>query len=223
MPSRGLVRHACATLTAVAVILPGIAAAQEPAVAVQQPVATAAPAVAPAYLEDSGSPFGPVEVSDEDAAKLEMPKLAFASTPADEKDFDKYYYFVRAGVSYADAYRDIVECDGYARGLQSGVTYTQVPYPYYGTLAGAAGGMIGNAMAMMIFGSAEKRRMRRVNMRSCMYYKGYQRHGLKKDLWEEFHFEEGLSDMPESRRFGFLKRQALVASSAKPEGKELGL
>ena len=68
-----------------------------------------------------------------------------------------------------------------------------------------------------------KRRMRRVNMRSCMYYKGYQRHGLKKDLWEEFHFEEGLSDMPESRRFGFLKRQALVASSAKPEGKELGL
>jgi len=221
MPSTGLVRRACTTLTAVAVILPGIAAAQEPVAAVQQPVASATPVAA--HLDDGGSPFGPVEVSDADAAKLEMPKLAFASTPADEKDFDKYYYFVRTGVSYADAYRDIVECDGYARGLQSGVTYTQVPYPYYGTLAGAAGGMIGNAMAMMIFGSAEKRRMRRVNMRQCMYYKGYARHGLKKDLWEEFHFEEGLSDMPESRRFGFLKRQALVASSAKPEGKELGL
>jgi|APFEC2959095171_1045051.scaffolds.fasta_scaffold00019_93 hypothetical protein len=218
MPSSGLARRACAALAAVSVIVPGIAAAQEPVTAGQ-----AEAAATPAYLADSGSPFGTVEVAEEDAAKLEMPKLDFAATPADEKDFDKYYYFVRTGVSYADAYRDVVECDGYARGLQSGVTYTQVPYPYAGTLAGAAGGMIGNAMAMMIFGSAEKRRMRRVNMRQCMYYKGYQRYGLKKDLWEEFHFEEGLSNMPESRRFDYLKRQALVASSAKPEGKELGL
>lgn len=212
MPSVGLARRGCAMLVAVSLTLPGIAAAQEQAAA-----------SAPVYLADSGSPFGPVEVSDEDAAKLEMPKLAFTVTPAEEKDFDKYYYFVRPGTSYSDAYRDIVECDGYARGLQSGVTYTQVPYPYAGTLAGAAGGAIGSAMAMMIFGSAEKRRMRRVNMRGCMYYKGYHRYGLKKDLWEEFHFEEGLSDMPESRRFDYLKRQALVASTAKPEGKELGL
>lgn len=213
MPSDGLAHRACAMLAAISLISPGIASAQEQAAAVAEPV----------FLQDSGSPFGKVEVADEDAAKLEMPKLAFAATPADEKDFDKYYYFTRAGVSYADAYRDIVECDGYARGLQSGVTYTQVPYPYAGTMAGAVGGAIGSAMAMAIFGSAEKRRMRRVNMRSCMYYKGYQRHGLKKDLWEEFHFEEGLSDMPESRRFDYLKRQALVASSVKPEGKELGL
>lgn len=212
MPSVGLARRGCAMLVAVSLTLPGIAAAQEQAAA-----------SAPVYLADSGSPFGPVEASDEDAAKLEMPNLAFTVTPAEEKDFDKYYYFVRGGTSYSEAYRDIVECDGYARGLQSGVTYTQVPYPYAGTLAGAAGGAIGSAMAMMIFGSAEKRRMRRVNMRGCMYYKGYQRYGLKKDLWEAFHFEEGLSDMPESRRFDFLKRQALVASTAKPEGKELGL
>lgn len=211
MPSVGLARSACAMLVVASLTLPGIAVAQEQAAAV------------PVYLEDSGSPFGPFEVSDEDGAKLEMPKLAFAVTPAEEKDFDKYYYFVRPGVSYADAYRDIVECDGYARGLQSGVTYTQVPYPYAGTLGGAIGGAIGNAMAAAIFGSAEKRRMRRVNMRGCMYYKGYQRYGLKKDLWEEFHFEEGLSEMPETRRFDYLKRQALVASTAKPEGKELGL
>ena len=213
MPSDGLAHRACAMLAVVSLTLPGIAVAQEQATAVAEQV----------FLQNSGSPFGKVEVADEDAAKLEMPKLVFAATPADEKDFDKYYYFTRAGVSYADAYRDIVECDGYARGLQSGVAYTQVPYPYAGTMAGAVGGAIGSAMAMAIFGSAEKRRMRRVNMRGCMYYKGYQRHGLKKDLWEEFHFEEGLSDMPESRRFDYLKRQALVASSVKPEGKELGL
>lgn len=214
MPRHGWARCACSLFVIASLTLPGIAAAQEQA---------AAAATAPAYLEDSGSPFGKLDVSNDEAAKLAMPKLDFTATPADEKDFDKYYYFTRAGTDYAAAYADIVECDGYARGLQSGVTYTQVPYPYAGTMAGAVGGAIGNAMAMAIFGSAEKRRMRRVNMRTCMYYKGYQRHGLSKALWEEFHFEEGLSDMPESRRFDYLKRQALVAVSATPQGKELGL
>lgn len=214
MPRHGWARRACSLLVIASLTLPGIAAAQEPATTA---------AVAPAYLEDSGSPFGKLDVSNEEAAKLEMPKLAFTATPEDEKDFDKYYYFTRAETDYVTAYTDIVECDGYARGLQSGVTYTQVPYPYAGTFAGAIGGALGSAMAMAIFGSAEKRRMRRVNMRTCMYYKGYQRHGLAKSLWEEFHFEEGLSGMPESRRFDYLKRQALVASSVKPEGKELGL
>jgi len=213
MPSIGLARGACAMLFAVSMTLPGIAAAQEPVV----------PVAEPAFLADSGSPFAKIEVSEDEAAKLEMPELAFEETPADAANFDKYYYFHRAGVSYADAYRDVVECDGYARGLQSGMSYTQVPYPYAGTLAGAAGGMIGNAMAMAIFGSGEKRRLRRVNMRQCMNFKGYQRYGLKKDLWEEFHFEEGLSGMPDERRFDYLKRQALVAANATPAGKDLGL
>ncbi|MEG3180008.1 hypothetical protein [Sphingomonas sp. LT1P40] len=207
----GWARRACSLAVIASLTLPAIASAQDQAVA-----------AAPVYLED-GSPFGKVEVSNEDAAKLEMPKLAFAVTAVEEKDFDKYYYFHRTGVDYASAYLDIVECDGYARGLSSGVAYTQTPYPYAGTLAGAAGGVIANVMIAAIFGSAEKRRLRRVNMRQCMNFKGYQRYGLKKDLWEDFHFEEGLSGMEEKRRFDYLKRQALVASSAKPEGKELGL
>lgn len=216
MPSCGLARRACAMLVAGSLTLPGIASAQDQAQA-------AAPAADLAYLADSGSPFGKLEFDEAESAKLEMPKLAFTPTPEDQGSFDKYYYFVRPGVSYGDAYRDIVECDGYARGLQSGIGYVQPPYPYAGTMAGAVGGAIGSAMAMAIFGSAEKRRLRRVNMRQCMHFKGYQRYGLKKDLWEEFHFEEGLSDMPESRRFDYLKRQALVAATATPQGEELGL
>jgi hypothetical protein len=215
MPSDGLVRRACAALTAVSLTLPGITSAQE--------LAATTPVVEPLFLADSGSPFGKVEFDEAEAVKLEMPKLAFSATPEDQASFDKYYYFHRVGVTYGDAYRDIVECDGYARGLASGIGYVEPPYPYAGTMAGAVGGAIGSAMAMMIFGSAEKRRLRRVNMRQCMHFKGYQRYGLKKDLWEEFHFEEGLSDMPESRRFGYLKRQALVAAMSTPEGKELGL
>jgi hypothetical protein len=90
-------------------------------------------------------------------------------------------------------------------------------------MAGAVGGMIGNAMAMAIFGSAEKRRLRRVNMRKCMSFKGYERYGLSKELWEKFNFEEGLTGVKESDRMGFLRQQALVAARYKPTTKGLGL
>lgn len=211
MPRHGWARRACSIALIASLTLPGIASAQEQAV------------VAPTYLDEPASPFGKVDVSNEDAAKVEMPKLAFESTAVEEKDFDKYYYFHRAGTDFASAYLDLVECDGYARGLASGIAYTQTPYPYAGTLAGAAGGVIANVMIAAIFGSAEKRRLRRVNMRQCMHFKGYQRYGLKKDLWEDFNFEEGFSGLDEARRFAFLKRQALVASAVVPQGKELGL
>lgn len=204
-----LARRGCAALTAIAVLLPAAAGAEETA--------------PPVYLADSASPFGKVPEDAGDAAEVTMPKLEFTPSATDPANYDKYYYFVRADTDFATAYADIVECDGYARGLASGIGYAQVPYPYAGTMAGAVGGAIGNAMAAAIFGSAEKRRLRRVNMRQCMNFKGYQRHGLSKELWEEFNFEEGLSDMPEKRRFTYLKRQALVAATAKPQGKELGL
>ncbi len=215
MRSEGPARRACAMLIIASLALPGIADAQEQ-------VAAAAPA--PVYLVDSASPFGKLDVSNDEVAKLEMPKLSFKPSTGDEQNYDKYYYFHRADTDYATAYGDVIECDGYARGLQSSVTYTYVnPYPFTGVLPAALGSAIGSAMAAAIFGSGEKRRMRRMNMRQCMNVKGYQRYGLSKDLWEVFNFEEGLSTVQEQRRFDNLKRQALVASSATPEGKELGL
>lgn len=185
---------------------------------------TAAPAdVQPVYLDSSSSPFGATTVTNADAGALEMPVLAFATSEAHTRDFDKYFYFHRANTDFATAYADIAECDGYARSLRGTVGYVETPYPYMGTAAGAVGGAIGNVMAQMIFGSAELRKLRRENMRMCMHYKGYQRHGLPKDLWQAFHFEEGNATVKEDRRIRDLKLQALVASSATPTGEGLGL
>lgn len=176
-----------------------------------------------AVAAESDSPFGVVTVSNDEAAKVTMPKLSFTPQGDEAKDFDKYYRFFRADTDFATAFADISECDGYARGLSSGINYSQTPYPYAGTLAGAAGGAIGNMMAQAIFGSAEKRRLRRVNMRQCMHFKGYERYGLPKDLWQEFNFEEGLTGVSDKERQRYLKQQALVASSAKPATEGLGL
>jgi len=169
-----------------------------------------------------GSPFGTL-ADPGDPAKVTMPALAFKDDGTMAADFDKYYAFRRADTDFRTAYADIAECDGYARGLQSGVGYVQTPYPYAGTMAGAVGGALGSVMASMIFGSGEKRRMRRVNMRTCMNFKGYDRYGLSKDVWDAFNFEEGLSGVSEDKRQVYLKQQALVASSGTLQGKALGL
>lgn len=173
------------------------------------------------YLTDSLSPFGTVTITHKEAAAVEAPKLDGPVTPLDEENFDKYFYFHRAGTDLTTAFGDLSECDGYARGLASGYQYQQVPYPYTYTMAGAVGGAIGNLMVAAIFGSAEKRKMRRVNMRNCMSYKGYQRYGLPKDLWEKFNFEEGLDSVDSDVRRKLLLQQALVASTAMPTGKAL--
>jgi len=192
-------------------------------VAVMGPMLCAAPATAQTAIVDSGSPFGASTVTNADAQTVTMPKLDYTPSATDPVGFDKYYVFRRADTDFATAYADIAECDGYARGLQSGITYQQVPYPYAGTMAGAVGGMIGNAIAAAIFGSAEKRRMRRVNMRTCMNYKGYDRIGLPKSVWDDFNFEEGLSSVNEEKRHRYLRQQALVASSGAVKGEVLGL
>lgn len=158
-----------------------------------------------------------------DPATVAMPKLDFASTPLIEADFDKYYFFNRANTSFEEALADLRDCDGFARGLSSGYKYQEAPYPYTYTMAGAAGGVIANVMIAAIFGSAEKRRLRRVNMRRCMGYRGYARFGLEKDLWQEFNFEEGFSAEGEDKRQAMLAQQAKVASGPRPAGKELGL
>jgi len=212
----------------IAITWPGAAVAQARAVTVPPgaaaPAAGTGPASPSAYLADSVSPFGTVAASDEARAAVTMPKIAFTPTGAEAKDFDKYYVFHRPGADFATAYGDISECDGYARGLSSGVGYQQTPYPYAGTMAGAVGGAIGNAMVAAIFGSAEKRRLRRVNMRTCMNFKGYERYGLPKSVWEAFNFEEGLDGVSEGDRKRYLMQQSLVASAPeKPQGEGLGL
>jgi hypothetical protein len=180
------------------------------------------PQVARAGDDLSASPFTIAAVSNDEAKGLEMPDLAFTPTAEDPSNYDKYYFFHRKDTDFATAYADVSECDGYARGIVSTYRYQDAPYPYAGTMAGVAGGLIANAMMAAIFVPAEKRRMRRVNMRQCMSFKGYDRYGLSKDKWEPFNFEEGVGKEKDAVRIKALKLQALVASAATPKGEVLG-
>lgn len=176
----------------------------------------------PAMAEDAAKAEDVTKIIP-DPATVVMPKLDFTETDADRADYDKYFYFHRADTGFEEALADLRECDGMAKGLQSGLKYAEAPYPYAGTMAGAAGGLLGSLMAEAIVGSANKRSLRRTNMRRCMGYKGYARYGLQKDLWQEFHFEEGFSGEEESKRQAMLAQQAKVASGTKPVTGELGI
>ena len=155
--------------------------------------------------------------SDEEIAAIAMPDLAFEETPEIVDDYEKYFYFHRDGTTFDQAYADVTECDA----LTSGLSYYAGGYPGYYPgqygLGGVIGGAIGSLLADAIFGSAARRQQRRTNLRTCMYYKGYDRYGLAKDLWQEFNFEEGLSHEEADARQAALLQQALVASGPRPD------
>jgi hypothetical protein len=157
-----------------------------------------------------------------DPAAIQMPDLHFTPTPNATDNYDKYFFFNRADTDFTTAYADLRECDGYARGLSYRTGSTTVPYPYAGTIGGVIGGAIGNVMSDAIYGSAERRRLRRTNMRICMGFKGYAAFGLPKEIWEQFNFEEGNAHIEEGRRQRFLQMQARAASGPRPTIGELG-
>jgi hypothetical protein len=157
-----------------------------------------------------------------DPATITLPDLKFTSDAKLEKDFDKYFYFHRDSTDFKTALADLRDCDGLSRGLASPYGNMDVPYPYNATPGGLVGGALGNLMVAAIFGSAQVRATRRINMRRCMHFKGYQRYGLPKDIWKEFNFEEGFSELAEDKRQAFLKQQAKATSGPKPQTAELG-
>lgn len=162
-----------------------------------------------------------------DPASLTMPALAFVDSPEHAEGYKKYFYFHRADTNYADAYRDIRECDALASGssIYMGASEGAIAgaMANYGLLAGGVGGAVGSIIADAIFGSALRREQRRTNLRNCMSFKGYGRYGLAKELWTAFNFEEGLGRKREPVRLRALALQALVASGPAPTAKELGL
>jgi hypothetical protein len=149
-----------------------------------------------------------------DPATIPMPDLSFTPTPQVAENFDKYFYFNRAGTDFMTAYADLRECDGYARGLAYRTAY--IPYYAPGLLTSAIGGAIGSVVSDMIFGSAQRRLARRINMLTCMRFKEYRVFGLPENLWERFNFEEGNRQIPEEERQRLLRLQARVASGPAP-------
>ncbi len=184
------------------------------------PIAGAAQAQ---YVESNAPPMRSFTAAEIEA--VPMPELAFDASEVKEDDFEKYFYFHRPDTSFDVAYADITECDA----LTSGLRYYGGAADYamssamaqYGVLAGGVGTMIGSMVGDAIFGSAERRKQRRLNMRNCMFYKGYDRYGLEKDLWQEFNFEEGNSAEKADRRAKKIMMQARVASGPKPQQEAL--
>ena len=183
----------------------------------------AAPAAAQSSSADT-------EMSDDDwrewqpdPSTLAMPELSFEPSDNDIKNYKKYYYFNRADTSFDEALRDIRDCDELARGLAVGNYYPDAGTTAIYGVGGIIGGLIGGAISQAIYGSAEARAKRRINMRRCMHFKGYTRHGLEKDLWQEFNFEEGNTSVAEEDRQRMLAVQALVASSDTITAEDIGL
>lgn len=183
---------------------------------IAEPVAT--------QLSDEATPHR--IFSDAEIAVVPMPVLSFEETDRIRGDYDKYFYFYRPDTSFSEAYADITECDQ----LSSGISYyvrDNEPYPgYYATqygAGGAIGAVLGSVFSDLLNGSATRRKVRRINMRNCMGFKGYQRFGLEKSLWQVFNFEEGNGRKRDDLREAALLQQARVASGPPPSTKELGL
>lgn len=141
-----------------------------------------------------------------------------AKAEAGDKDQDKTVFY-RAGTDFDTALADVQECDGYARGISYHIGGGPVPYPYAGTVAGAVGGAIGTALADAIFGAAERRKLRRRNMRTCMGFKEYQRYAVSEEAWKAYDSGEGETEEGEDKRELLLKMHAKVASApAAPKG-----
>jgi hypothetical protein len=163
--------------------------------------------------------------TDSEIAAVAMPALAFEASAEDVDNYDKYFFFHRPDTGFDQAYADIVECDALGSGISiymganSGAMAGAMAQ--YGMVAGAAGGMIASIAMDAIFGSAARRAAKRTNMRNCMFFKGYNRYGLEKDLWQEFNFEEGNGRKEDSERERDLRLQARIASGPMPSGEAL--
>jgi hypothetical protein len=161
------------------------------------------------------------QFSAEQIAAITVPDLRFSPTSQSADEGGKYVFFHRKDTDFATAYADIVECDNFARGIAFHTGAMAVPYSSGGVLGGALGAVIGDAMADAIYGSDARRATRRVNLRTCMGYKEYDRYALPKGIWQTFNFEEGNRTLPEEERRKFLMMQAKVASGPTPEQGEL--
>ena len=163
-----------------------------------------------------------------DSSSIELPETAFSEDPTAAMDFDKYFYFWRSETTYDQAFSDILQCDDLARGIkpQGDGSYQDSMFAQnaflYGPAAAAAGGLIGG-LIVGAMASAQQKNVRRHSMRYCMFYKGYERFGITKDLWRAFNSEDFTSELSNDSRIKMVAKQAAVASGSVPETKGLGL
>lgn len=180
-------------------------------------------------LEDEYDPLALIEptyiipvkkFTEDELSNIPMPIVEFTATEEDIKDFDKNYYFHRDGVDFDTAFADIKECDD----LSVGVTRYGGATAYYApSLAAGIGAALGSAIVNGIFGSAERKKTKRISMRNCMAFKGYNRYGLSKDLMKGFDYmdkykkDESITLLEATEDEAILYSYARVASGPTPK------
>lgn len=124
-----------------------------------------------------------------DPASISLPDLTPSHDPKVIADGGKYYYFHKAGVSYAEAYEDFSECYRY---LPS--SHVDQSLPMFAPWSEKPGverlqpannyGLVG-AGIMALIGGAIERRTRQAPVRRCLETRGYVRYPVPESVWRQ--------------------------------------
>lgn len=124
-----------------------------------------------------------------DPATITLPDLTPSRDPKVIANGGKYYYFHKAGVTYAEAYEDFGECYRYLP-----VAYVDPNLPMFAPWSEKPGvetfqpsnnyGLVGMGIAALVLGPIE-RRARQAPVRRCLETRGYVRYPLAEDIWRQ--------------------------------------
>jgi hypothetical protein len=174
--------------------------------------------VASAALAAEGAAIQPLERPDPKG--ITVPDLASAPAQRERGDYDEYFYFYKAGVTYDAAFFDLDECRMYALS-----TPLLVAPPTFVPLGGDAlvqsrarsgaamtqYGVIGAIISSILIAGAEEENIR-ANTRRCMAYKGYERYGTRRAIWQQI---DAGTDAEKTARM------ALIASGPHPNAEAI--
>jgi hypothetical protein len=124
-----------------------------------------------------------------DPGTLELPDLTPPRDPKVIEDGWKYFYFHKAGITYAEAYQDFSECYRYLPVAGASPLLpmfapwhetpgVQVIPPSYNF------GLIGMGIAALVMGPIE-RRAHQAPLRRCLETRGYVRYPLAENVWRQ--------------------------------------
>ncbi len=130
-----------------------------------------------------------------DPATIRVPDLSHSSYPEVVANGWKYFFFRREGVTFAEAYRDITDCQNFlwqsnfsVFSLPRFVAWTEptgrttgLPDPDFSQ--GLLKSAVTSAITAMVEGTLE-RRDRQSKMRRCMETRGYIRYSVAEETWE---------------------------------------
>lgn len=160
--------------------------------------------------------------SSENVTNLTAADLIFEADEKHTKEFHKYFFFHKQGVSFDQALNDFGECNVYQDGpagsedmiinimprfvsLSEKESYK--PYVYNQNDGGVVGAIIGDIVGAPIL---QKNRAQR--LRKCMEYKSYDRYGISKDKWKLIH---------KSATNNYVEISASIASGPSPKTEKL--